>query len=298
MDHALFSRSHSSLVSGGIAMTLKQLNIFPLLKKYGIKPKKSLGQNFLIEPAGLNKVIDAAALTTTDEVLEIGAGLGSLTYLLAQSARQVTAVEIDRTMLPPLREALTEFNNVHIVEGDILELKPDELMQAQDYVVVANIPYYISSAIIRHLMEAQHRPKRVVLTVQKEVAERVLAKDGKMNLLSLSVQVFGQVSMAGVIPAGSFLPAPEVDSAVLKVELFPEPLIPFEQQQAFFRLAHAGFGQKRKTLRNSLSAGLVLSGSEVEKILTNTGIDPQRRAETLTIVEWKRLTEAWLANPL
>ncbi|MDY0126015.1 MAG: 16S rRNA (adenine(1518)-N(6)/adenine(1519)-N(6))-dimethyltransferase RsmA [Anaerolineaceae bacterium] len=279
-------------------MTLKQLNIFPLLKKYGIKPKKSLGQNFLIEPAGLNKVIDAAALTTTDEVLEIGAGLGSLTYLLAQSARQVTAVEIDRTMLPPLREALTEFNNVRFVEGDILELKPDELMQAQDYVVVANIPYYISSAIIRHLMEAQHRPKRVVLTVQKEVAERVLAKDGKMSLLSLSVQVFGQVSMAGVIPAGSFLPAPEVDSAVLKVELYPEPLIPFEQQQAFFRLAHAGFGQKRKTLRNSLSAGLVLSGSEVEKILTNTGIDPQRRAETLTIVEWKRLTEAWLANPL
>jgi 16S rRNA (adenine1518-N6/adenine1519-N6)-dimethyltransferase len=210
----------------------------------------------------------------------------------------VTAVEIDRAMLAPLREALAEFTNISIIEGDILELKPDELMQAQDYVVVANIPYYISSAIIRHLMEAQHRPKRVVLTVQKEVAERVLAKDGKMSLLSLSVQVFGQVSMAGVIPAGSFLPAPEVDSAVLKVELFPEPLIPFEQQQAFFRLAHAGFGQKRKTLRNSLSAGLVLSGSEVEKILTNTGIDPQRRAETLTIVEWKRLTEAWLANPL
>ncbi len=277
-------------------MTVKQLNIFPLLKKYGIKPKKSLGQNFLIEPAGLNKVIDAAALTTTDEVLEIGAGLGSLTYLLAQSARQVTAVEIDRTMLPPLRKALAEFDNVRIIEGDILELKPDELLQVQDYVVVANIPYYISSAIIRHLMEAQRRPKRVVLTVQKEVAERVLAKDGKMSLLSLSVQVFGQVSMAGVIPAGSFLPTPEVDSAVLKVELFPEPLIPFEQQQAFFRLAHAGFGQKRKTLRNSLSAGLSLSGSEVETILTNTGIDPQRRAETLTIVEWKRLTEAWLAN--
>ncbi len=279
-------------------MTLKQLNIFPLLKKYGIKPKKSLGQNFLIEPAGLNKVIEAADLTSTDEVLEIGAGLGSLTYLLAQSAKQVTAVEIDRTMLAPLREALAEFNNVRIVEGDILELKPDELLQVQDYVVVANIPYYISSAIIRHLMEAKRRPKRVVLTVQKEVAERVLAKDGKMSLLSLSVQVFGQVSMAGVIPAGSFLPAPEVDSAVLKVELYPEPLIPFEQQRAFFRLAHAGFGQKRKTLRNSLSAGLALSGSEVEKILTNTGIDPRRRAETLTIVEWKRLTEAWLANPV
>ena len=277
-------------------MTLKQLNIYPLLKKYGIKPKKSLGQNFLIEPAGLGKVIDAAELTTTDEVLEIGAGLGSLTYLLAQSARLVTAVEIDRAMLPPLREALAAFNNVKIVEGDILELKPDELMQQQDYVVVANIPYYISSAIIRHLMEARRRPKRVVLTVQKEVAERVLARDGKMSLLSLSVQVFGMVSLAGVIPSGSFLPAPDVDSAVLKIELYPEPLVPFNQQKAFFNLAHAGFGQKRKTLRNSLSAGLALAGSEGEKLLLDAGIDPQRRAETLTILEWKKLTEAWLAR--
>ena len=278
-------------------MTLKQLNIYPLLKKHGIKPKKSLGQNFLVEPAGLNKVIEAADLTSDDEVLEIGAGLGSLTFLLAQCARQVTAVEIDRAMFAPLREALTEFNNVRIVEGDILDLKPDELMQNQDYIVVANIPYYISSAIIRHLMEAELRPKRVVLTVQKEVAERVQAKDGKMSLLSLSVQVFGQVSMAGTIPAGSFVPVPEVDSAVLKIQLFPEPLIPFDQQDAFFKLAHAGFGQKRKTLRNSLSTGLGISSSDIEGLLLDSSINPQRRAETLTINEWKLLTEAWLARP-
>lgn len=277
-------------------MTLKHLDIYTLLKKYAIKPKKSLGQNFLIEPAGLTKVIDAAELTPSDEVLEIGAGLGGLTYLLAQCTRQVTAVEIDRAMVAPLREALAQFSNVKIVEGDILELKPDELMQQQDYIVVANIPYYISSAIIRHLMEAQRRPKRVVLTVQKEVAERVLAKDGKMSLLSLSVQVFGQVSLAGVIPAGSFLPSPDVDSAVLKIDLYPEPLVPFEQQKTFFKLAHAGFGQKRKTLRNSLSAGLSLSGPEGEKFLLDSGIDPQRRAETLSILEWKQLTEAWLAR--
>lgn len=275
-------------------MTLKQLNIFPLLKRYGIKPKKSLGQNFLIEPAGLNKVVVAAELTQDDEVLEIGAGLGSLTYLLAQTARQVVAVEIDKAMLPPLRQALAEFENVRVIGGDILELKPDELMQGQDYVVVANIPYYISSAIIRHLMAASKRPKRVVLTVQKEVAERVLARDGKMSLLSLSVQLFGQVSMAGVIPAGSFLPTPEVDSAVLKVELYSQPLVPLDQQEAFFKLAHAGFGQKRKTLRNSLSAGLALTASQVETLLHEGGIDPKRRAETLSILEWKRLTETWL----
>lgn len=277
-------------------MTLKQLNIFPLLKKYDIKPKKSLGQNFLIEPAGLNKVINAAEITADDEVLEIGAGLGSLTYLLAQTARQVVAVEIDKAMLPPLRQALAEFDNVRVIAGDILELKPDELMQGQDYVVVANIPYYISSAIIRHLMAANRRPKRVVLTLQKEVAERILARDGKMSLLSLSVHLFGQVSLAGLIPAGSFLPAPEVDSAVLKIELYPQPLVPLEQQDAFFKLAHAGFGQKRKTLRNSLSAGLALAGSQVETLLLEAGIDPKRRAETLSISEWKRLTQIWLAT--
>lgn len=277
-------------------MTLKQLNIFPLLKKYDIKPKKSLGQNFLIEPAGLNKVINAAEITADDEVLEIGAGLGSLTYLLAQTARQVVAVEIDKAMLPPLRQALAEFDNVRVIAGDILELKPDELMQGQDYVVVANIPYYISSAIIRHLMAANRRPKRVVLTLQKEVAERILARDGKMSLLSLSVHLFGQVSLAGLIPAGSFLPAPEVDSAVLKIELYPQPMVPLEQQDAFFKLAHAGFGQKRKTLRNSLSAGLALAGSQVETLLLEAGIDPKRRAETLSISEWKRLTQIWLAT--
>jgi len=272
----------------------KQLNIFPLMKKYGIKPKKSLGQNFLIEPAGLNKVIDAAQLKPEDEVLEIGAGLGSLTYLLAQSVRQVVAVEIDKAILPPLREALTNFENVQIIEGDILEKNPDELMQGKDYVVVANIPYYISSAIIRHLMEAANRPKRVVLTVQKEVAERVIARDGKMSLLSLSVQVFGQVSMAGVIPAGSFLPAPDVDSAVLKIELYPEPLIPLANEKVFFKIAHAGFSQKRKTLRNSLSGGLGMPALQAEEILAKAEINPQRRAETLTIPEWNKLTEIYL----
>jgi len=274
----------------------KQLNIFPLMKKYGIKPKKSLGQNFLIEAAGLNKVVDAAQLQPEDEVLEIGAGLGSLTYLLAQSVRQVVAVEIDKAILPPLREALTNFENVQIIEGDILEKNPDDLMQGKDYVVVANIPYYISSAIIRHLMEAANRPKRVVLTVQKEVAERVIARDGKMSLLSLSVQVFGQVSMAGVIPAGSFLPAPDVDSAVLKIELYSEPLIPLANEKVFFKIAHAGFSQKRKTLRNSLSGGLGMPALQTEEILAKAEIDPQRRAETLTIPEWNKLTEIYLES--
>ena len=270
-------------------MNLNFLNIQPLLKRYHIQPKKSLGQNFLVEPAGLMKVIDAAELSGSEEVLEIGAGLGSLTYLLAQSSKRVVAVEIDRHMIEPLNEALKPFTNVQIVPGDILEVDPGALVTQENYVVVANIPYYITSAIIRHLLEASLKPSRVILTIQKEVAQRICARDGKMSLLSLSVYVFGEPEVAGTIPAGSFFPAPDVDSAVLRIRLLPEPLIPPSQLDLFFKLAHAGFGQKRKTLRNSLSAGLSLPTSEVETRLIIAEIDPTRRAETLSIAEWARL---------
>ena len=272
-------------------MSPQFLDIQSLLKRYGIKPKKSLGQNFLVEPAGLMKVINAAELTGDEEVLEIGAGLGSLTYLLAQSSAQVTAVEIDRHMFEPLAEAMKSFSNVKIVPGDILELDPSDLVKQKNYVVVANIPYYITSAIIRHLLEADLKPSRVILTIQKEVAQRIVARDGKMSLLSLSVFVFGEPEIAGTIPAGSFFPAPDVDSAVLRIQLHTEPLIPSAKLDQFFKLAHAGFGQKRKTLRNSLSAGLNLPTGEVEKWLVKTNIEPSRRAETLTIAEWARLVE-------
>lgn len=265
------------------------LNIQPLLKRYHIQPKKSLGQNFLVEPAGLMKVINAAELSGSEEVLEIGAGLGSLTYLLAQTSKRVVAVEIDRHMLEPLAEALKPFTNIQIVPGDILDLDPAALVTQENYVVVANIPYYITSAIIRHLLEAKLKPSRVILTIQKEVAQRILARDGKMSLLSLSVFVFGDPEIVGTIPAGSFFPAPDVDSAVLRIRLHPEPLIHAAKLDQFFKLAHAGFGQKRKTLRNSLSAGLSLTAAEVETRLLGANIDPTRRAETLSVSEWARL---------
>ena len=273
-------------------MSLDFLNIHPLLKRYDIHPKKSLGQNFLVEPAGLTRAINAAELSGKEEVLEIGAGLGSLTYLLAQTCASVTAVEIDPRMLAPLSEALKPFANVRIVQGDILELDPASLVSQENYVVVANIPYYITSAIIRRLLEANPKPSRVILTIQKEVAQRITARDGKMSLLSLSVFVFGEPTIAGTIPAGSFFPAPDVDSAVLVIRLHPEPLIPAEKLDRFFRLAHAGFGQKRKTLRNSLSSGLSLPAAEVEARLLEAQIEPSRRAETLTIAEWARLVDS------
>lgn len=274
-------------------MTRRYLNAPALLRAYGLQPKKSLGQNFLIDPSGLDKVMQAAGLSPEDTVLEIGAGLGSLTVLLAQTVRRVIAVEIDRGLIAPLTEAVSEYDNVQIVEGDILKIPPEELSLGEAYLVVANIPYYISSAIIRRLLETQNRPARIVLTVQQEVAERICAKDGKFSLLALSVQVFGVPRIQARIAAGCFYPAPDVDSAVLSITLYPQPLIATEELDAFFRLARAGFSQKRKTLRNTLSAGLGLPAAQAESLLAAAGIDPRRRAETLSIAEWGRLTDVW-----
>jgi 16S rRNA (adenine1518-N6/adenine1519-N6)-dimethyltransferase len=274
-------------------VTRRYLNAPALLRAYGLQPKKSLGQNFLVDPSGLDKVMQAAGLSPEDTVLEIGAGLGSLTVLLAQTVRRVIAVEIDRGLIAPLTEAVSEYDNVQIVEGDILKIPPEELNLGEAYLVVANIPYYISSAIIRRLLETQNRPARIVLTVQQEVAERICAKDGKFSLLALSVQVFGVPRIQARIAAGCFYPAPDVDSAVLSITLYPQPLIATEELDAFFRLARAGFSQKRKTLRNTLSAGLGLPAVQAESLLAAAGIDPRRRAETLSIAEWGRLTDVW-----
>ena len=270
-------------------MSLRYLDIFPLIQKYHVQPKKSLGQNFLVDPNGLIKVLQAAQLNQRILVLEIGAGLGSLTYLLAQQAKYVVALELDKRLIPPLTEVLAGFDNITIKQGDMLELSPDALLGAAHYVVVANIPYYITSALIRHLLEADHKPTHMVLTVQQEVAERILVRDGKMSLLALSVQVYGKPELKARIPAGCFYPPPEVDSAVLSIELYEEPLFPSESLDLFFKLAHAGFAQKRKTLRNTLATGMNESPAWAEKLLTAAGIDPQRRAETLSLPEWKQI---------
>jgi len=278
------------------ALSLPPLDVRGLLRRHGLSPKKSLGQNFLVDPAGLQRVVEAAGIPPEAEVLEIGAGLGSLTRYLALAARQVTAVELDQNLIPVLRDVLAGAPNVRIIHGDMLELDPAELVQSDGYLVVANIPYYITSALIRHLLESRRKPGRLVLTIQKEVADRVTAAPGDLSLLALSVQLYGQPRVAARIPAGAFYPAPNVDSAVLRVDLYPEPRIPESQIDTFFRLAKAGFGQKRKTMRNALAAGLHLDGEQAAQLLESAGIDPQRRAETLSLDEWQRLTEARLAQ--
>ena len=232
-------------------MKLEPLDVPGLLRQYDLHPSKGLGQNFLQDEYALQAIVNAAAIADTDDVLEIGPGLGNLTRHLALAAHVVTAVELDRKLFPVLEGVLAPYANVRLVQGDILKLDPAGLVTIPGYLVVANIPYYITSAVIRHLLENPPQPRRIVLTVQKEVAERVCAGPGEMSLLALSVQVYGNPVVAAHIPAEAFYPPPKVDSAVLRVEILPQPVIPLAQLKTFFRLAKAGFSQKRKTLRNS-----------------------------------------------
>ena len=262
-----------------------------LLRRYHLHAHKGLGQNFLQDPMALEAIIAAAGIQPTDTVLEIGPGLGSLTRYLAVSAREVIAVELDEKLMPPLKTVLSPYQSVQVIHGDILKISPQDLIADNDYLVVANIPYYITSAVIRHLLESESKPRRIVLTIQKEVAGRICARPGDMSLLALSVQVYGRPHIAAYIPAEAFFPAPKVDSAVLVVDIYPAPVIRQELLNVFFKLVKAGFSQKRKTLRNSLSAGLHISPTQASELLTRKEIDPQRRAETLSIDEWERLAE-------
>jgi len=276
-------------------MSLPPLDVTDLLRRYDLRPDKSLGQNFLVDPKALRQIVDAADLTPNKDILEIGPGLGSLTRLLAVQAHCVVAVELDPRLIPVLHEVLAGLNNVKIIEGDILRLDPVAILADDagqiNYQVVANIPYYITSAVIRHLLEARVKPETVTLTIQQEVAERVCATPGKMGLLALSVQVYGAPQIAARIPAGAFFPPPQVDSAVVHVDIFPQPVIPADLLGLFFRLAKAGFSQKRKNLRNAISGGMAWKPQQTEELLNAAGIDPRRRAETLSLTEWQCLAE-------
>jgi 16S rRNA (adenine1518-N6/adenine1519-N6)-dimethyltransferase len=275
-------------------ISLPPLDAPALLKQFGLRPSKSLGQNFLQDNRALQNIVISADIAPSDDVLEIGPGLGNLTRYLALAAHTVTAVELDKALFPALKTVVAPYHNVRLVQGDILRLSPADLLLPPDYLVVANIPYYITSAVLRHLLESGGHPRRLVLTVQEEVAKRICARPGKMSLLSLSVQVYGNPRIVAYIPAEAFYPTPKVDSAVLRVEILPEPAISAPLLDTFFMLIKAGFSQKRKKMRNSLSGGLGIKPVEAEKILAAAGIDPMRRAETLSLEEWGRLCNAEL----
>lgn len=274
-------------------MNLDPLKLPSLLRDFGISPKKGLGQNFLVEDAFLRRIVETAEIDRQTDVLEIGAGAGNLTRYLAQAGRSVTAVEIDQALLPLLKKMTAPFDNIRIIIGDILEQDIAQLMDRPGYVVAANIPYYITSALIRFLLEGSARPSAIILTIQHEVARRVCAEAGDLSLLALSVQLYGVPRVAFRIPAGAFYPVPNVDSAVLAVNLFETPRMPESQIEDFFRLAKAAFAQKRKMLRNTLAAAPGLNKESALALLDQVEIDPRRRAQTLTLEEWGNLTGAY-----
>lgn len=253
-------------------------------------PNKTLGQHWLRDPLILSEIATSAAITPHDTVLEIGPGLGTLTSELLRRAKDVIAVEFDEELARKLPGQFPG-KNLTVHTADILSFDLETVPRG--YRVVANVPYYITSKIIQALMTAENKPQIAVLLVQKEVAERIAAKPGAMSLLALSAQVYAETSLGIEVGRESFTPPPEVDSQVIILKTRPTPLVAQADQPEFFRVARAGFGEKRKKLRSSLSGGLQLEKPVVDRLLSDAGIDPEARAQELSIDDWKRLVSHW-----
>jgi 16S rRNA (adenine1518-N6/adenine1519-N6)-dimethyltransferase len=260
------------------------------LKRFGLSPKKSLAQNFLYDDKILAQITTSAEIKPDDVILEIGPGIGALTRHLSIVSAKVIAVEIDGRLLPILEDQLDPYENVEIVQADILKL-PLQGYVADGFKVVANIPYYITGALLRHILSGDCRPSMVVITIQRQVAERLTAKPGQMSLLSTTAQYYGVIELLFGIKAGSFWPRPDVDSAVVRIRTHPKPLLNKDEEESFFRLVKMGYSQKRKQLQKNLRA-LGYPRSKLYQILSDANIDGRRRAQSLSVEEWLELTRA------
>jgi 16S rRNA (adenine1518-N6/adenine1519-N6)-dimethyltransferase len=257
---------------------------------HDLHPKKSLGQNFMHDPNTLEKIVATAEIMPTDTVVEVGPGTGALTEKLAEKARHVFSIEVDERLQPILEDRFNDTPNAYFVFNDILKTDIPSLVGNNEYIVVANVPYYISSAIIWHFLEPSRRPKRIVMTMQYEVAERIMETPGNMSLLTVAVQFYGTPQIVSKLSPAVFWPRPNIHSAVMRIDTHPSPPVDVPSAEAFFRVVKAGFSQKRKQLKNSISGGLQIKAKAARDYLTQAGIDPQRRAETLTLDEWGALT--------
>src|SRR3989344_5344766 len=279
-----------------------------LLLKHSTKPSKIMGQNFLVDKLILDKIIKSADLSISDTVLEIGPGIGTLTYALAKKSKKVIAIEKDRFMVDILKETLKDVENVEVIQGNALkfDLKNYNLATT-NYKVVANIPYYLTSPLIRKLLESDNPPTEIILMVQKEVAQRICANPPNMSLLAVSVQFYAKAEIVSYVSKKCFWPSPKVDSVIIKITPQKNAGINAESREKkattdlFFNIVKAGFSQPRKQLLDNFSKALALSGVEGLKIdrakidvwLLKNNINPKQRAETLSITDWKNLTKSY-----
>jgi 16S rRNA (adenine1518-N6/adenine1519-N6)-dimethyltransferase len=272
-----------------------------ILHKHRFRQKKSLGQHFLVDKGIVRQIVAAAELKAQDVVIEIGPGIGTLTRVLAGQAGQVISVELDWTLLPVLEDTLKDYSNVRIVQGDALKVNFDQLVGKTDltdgYKVVANLPYYITTPLVMHLLESGFHIKTLVLMVQEEVALRMLAKPGskEYGALSVAVQFYALPRLITRVLPSAFIPPPEVFSAVILLEIHAHPPVAIPDRRLFFGIVRAAFGQRRKTLLNALAAGgLGPNKNQWETLLVRCGLDGLRRGETLSLEEYAALCrELW-----
>jgi 16S rRNA (adenine1518-N6/adenine1519-N6)-dimethyltransferase len=272
-----------------------------LLLQYELRARKSLGQHFLVNSGVLKKITAAAQLSQSDIVIEVGPGPGVLTAELIKQAGYVIAVEVDTAMVELLKETFSSASNLSLITGNILAIEPQDLILQEkarfpdglktisNYKLVANLPYYITQPIIRHFCEAPVKPQSMVIMVQKEVAKNIVALPGDLSIMAISVQFYGKPQIIDYVPAGNFFPAPKVDSAILKIEMYDKPAVDVTSEKNFFKTVKAGFCAARKQVANSLSQGLDIPKAEVISLMQTAGVEPQKRAENLTLSEWARL---------
>jgi 16S rRNA (adenine1518-N6/adenine1519-N6)-dimethyltransferase len=264
-----------------------------LLARLGVRPSKGLGQHFLFERGVVQRMVRSAGIGPEDLVLEVGPGLGILTSELLRRARAVTAIELDRRLAEHLRGVFGEDPRFRLVEGDALQIATAEVIPpGEPFVVAANLPYAVATAVLRHLLEQEPRPRRLALMVQKEVAERIAAEPPAMTILGVAAQFYAEPRIAFEVSPSVFLPPPKVESAVVLLETMAEPPLPEGEQARFFRVVNAGFRQKRKQVANSLAAELGLEKGAVVRWLREAGVDPMRRAQTLSVEEWVTLARS------
>jgi 16S rRNA (adenine1518-N6/adenine1519-N6)-dimethyltransferase len=274
-----------------------------IINKYQFKFRKKFGQNFLLDQGIVDKIVSGADLKEGDIVVEVGPGIGTLTQALAEAGAEVIAVEIDPKLIPILDETMAPYSNVTVKHGDIMKINVDELVTQhctkkniplKKYKVVANLPYYITTPIVMNLLEKSKNTDSIVVMVQKEVAERMIAPPGGKvyGALSVAVQYYCEGKIVCKVPKTVFIPPPEVESAIIRLKVLDEPKVNADNPTMFFRVVKAAFAQRRKTLLNTLTSGFSLPKEELSKVLLDNNIDPQRRGETLSLQEMANLANA------